>query len=77
MRERYPEHAYNAADFGADLTVEGRTVYRWMGPHLNFNPPKDWRFVTKKFAEKHPNRVHKETVPDDPSILHCSIWKDD
>jgi hypothetical protein len=73
VHERFPPNGRFGDPTAEDANVEGLTVYRSMGPHLNFDPPQDWRFVTTTFAEKHPARISIETVPFDPWILHCSV----
>lgn len=60
-----------------DSDVRGRTVYRWEGRHVSFDPPHDWRFVSKAFAAQHPGRTNAEAVPDDPSMLRCSTSEED
>ena len=77
MHAPFPAPSYNAYEEGGNVTVEGRTIYRWVGPKVNYDPPNDWRFVSKEFAEMHPNRISEESVPDDPSILNCSIYHED
>jgi hypothetical protein len=60
-----------------DSHVRGRTIYRWEGRYVSFDPPYDWRFVSKTFAARHPSRSSAETVPDDPSVLRCSTSEED
>jgi hypothetical protein len=51
-------------------TVEGRTVYVLGRQH------DQARFVTKKVALKH-RGVSIEEVPDDPSLLRCTVTTED
>jgi hypothetical protein len=68
VRERFPPHGH----------LEGRTVYRWMRSKFRFGvSPRGWTFVTERFAARHPDNVSVQAVPQDPSILRCSIVRED
>jgi hypothetical protein len=53
---------------GTTTIVEGRTVYR--------ETHRTGKFVTREFAEEHPHRTQRETVPEDWT-LDCSVRDDD
>jgi len=69
---RFPPLRMFSGETAVDSDVRGRTIYRWEGRNVSFDPPFDWRFVSRTFAEQHPGSTNAETVPDDPSMLNCS-----
>jgi hypothetical protein len=69
IRERYPPPRIPTGE-GPDFIVQGRTVYVLGRGH------EQPRFVTKKVALEH-RGVSIEKVPDDPSVLRCTVTTED
>lgn len=68
IHERFPPPRVPTGE-GPDFIVQGRTVYVLGRRH------EQPRFVTKKFALQH-RGVSIEKVPDDQSVLRCTLAGD-
>jgi hypothetical protein len=74
---RFPPLRMFSGKTAVDSEVRGRTIYRWEGRNVSFDPPYDWRFVSETVFAQHPGRTSAEAVPDDTSMLHCSTSEED